>query len=78
MAIENSVPTVFDLCSSIVLGFSINNRRTRIKIDRNSVFDCHISPLRRQMAIENNSISNCFDLRSSIVLAFSIAAYPVC
>ena len=46
------------------------------KIARNSVFDCHLSPV-RQMAIEN-SFSNDFDLRSSIVLTFSIAAYPVC
>ena len=47
------------------------------KIDSNSVFDCHLSPVWRQMAIEN-SVSNDFYLRSSIVLAFSIAAYPVC
>ena len=53
------------------------------KIDRNSVFDCHLS---RLMAIENTG-DKCqsktlflliFDLRSSVVLAFSIAAYPVC
>ena len=43
---------------------------------RNSVFDCHISPGGRQMAIEN-SVSDYFYLRSSIVLTFSIAAYPV-
>ena len=42
------------------------------KIDRNSVFDCHLSPVWRQMAIEN-SVSNNFYLISSIVLAFSIA-----
>ena len=29
------------------------------KIARNSVFDCHLSPVRRQMAIEN-SVSNDF------------------
>ena len=29
------------------------------KIDRNSVFDCHLSPVRRQMTIEN-SVSNDF------------------
>ena len=34
------------------------------KIARNSVFDCHLSPVGRQMAIEN-SVSNDFDLRSS-------------
>ena len=29
------------------------------KITRNSVFDCHLSPIRRQMAIKN-SVSNNF------------------
>ena len=29
------------------------------KIDRNSVYDCHLSPVGRQMAIEN-SVSNDF------------------
>ena len=38
---------------------AINNRRMRIKIVRNSVFDCHLSPARRQMAIEI-SVSNDF------------------
>ena len=47
------------------------------KIDRNSVFDCQLSPVGRQMAIEN-SVSDDFYLRFSIVLTFSIAAYPVC
>ena len=47
------------------------------KIARNSVFDCHLSHDRRQIAIEN-SVSNDFYLRSSIILTFSIAAYPVC
>ena len=37
------------------------------KIARNSVFDCHLSPVRRQMTIEN-SVSNDFDLRSMIVI----------
>ena len=50
-------------------------------IDRNSVFDCHLSPVGRQKMTIENSISNLFDLhvRSSIVhiLTFSIAAYPV-
>ena len=46
------------------------------KIDIISVFDCHMSPVLRQMAIEN-SVSNYSDLSSSIVLTFSIAAYPV-
>ena len=33
------------------------------KIDRNSVFDCHLSPVWRQMAIKN-SVLTIFDLRS--------------
>ena len=44
------------------------------KIDRNSVYDCHLLPDWRQMAIENNVLT-IFDLRTSIVLTFSIAAY---
>ena len=54
-----------------------NNRRTRIKIARNNVCDCHLnlSPVGRQMTIAN-SVSNDSYLRSSIVLTFSIAAYP--
>ena len=56
----------------------INNRRKRIKkINRNSVFDCHLSPVGRQMAIKNTVSINIFYLHSSIVLAFSIAAYSV-
>ena len=47
------------------------------KIDRNSVFDCHLSPVERQMAMKN-PVSNDFDLHLLIVLTFSIAAYPVC
>ena len=47
------------------------------KIDRNSVFNCHLSAVGRQMAIEN-SVSNVFYIRSAIVLTLSIAAYPVC
>ena len=47
------------------------------KIAINSVFDCHLSPVGRQMAI-TNSISNDFYLHLSIVLVFLIAAYPVC
>ena len=46
------------------------------KVARNSVFDCHLSPVGRQMAIEN--LFMIFDLRLWIVLTFSIAAYPVC
>ena len=47
------------------------------KIARNSVFDCHLSPVGRQMPTEN-SVSNDFDLRLSTVLTFSFDAYPVC
>ena len=43
------------------------------KITRNCVFDCHLSPYGRQMAIEN-SVSDDFHLRSSIVFMFKIAA----
>ena len=55
---------------------TINERGS--KIARNSVFDCHLSPVGRQKTIEN-SVLTCLDLRLSIVLhvTFSIAAYPV-
>ena len=48
------------------------------KLVRNSVFDCHFSPVGRQMGIENY-VSNYFDLRLSIVhvFTFSTAAYLV-
>ena len=45
------------------------------KIVSNSVFDCHFSPVGRQMAIEN-SISNDFYPRSSIVLTFFDCRLP--
>ena len=56
-----------------------------MEIARNSVFDCHLSPVGRQMTIEKsgdkwqskNLFRMIFDLRSSIVLTFSIAGYPV-
>ena len=56
-----------------------------LEIARNSVFDCNLSPVERQMAIEKlgdkwqskTLFPTIFDLRSSIVLTFSIAAYPV-
>ena len=54
---------------------TIDERRS--KIDRNGVFDCHLSPKERQIAIEN-IVSNDFYLRPSIVLVLSIAAYPEC
>ena len=55
---------------------SFNNRRTRVKEARNNVYDCHLSPVGRQMTIEN-SIFTIFDLRASIVFTFLIATYPV-
>ena len=39
---------------------ALNNRQTRIKNLRNIVFNCHFSPIGRQMAIEN-SVSNDFE-----------------
>ena len=47
-----------------------------LKIARNSVFDCHLLPVWRQMAIKNY-VSNFFYLRSSKILAFSVASYPM-
>ena len=44
---------------------TIEERRS--KIDRNSVFDCHLSPHWRQMAIKNTIFISFFDPRSSIV-----------
>ena len=48
------------------------------KVARNSVFDCQLLPVGRQIAIKT-LLQTIFDLRSSIVhvLTFSIAAYPV-
>ena len=43
---------------------------------RNNVFVCHLSPVGRQMAIENSVSNDFFYLRSSIVLMFLIAADP--
>ena len=40
---------------------ALNNRRTRIKTARNSVFDCHLSPVGRQLAIENSVSITVFD-----------------
>ena len=54
----------------------LTNDERGSKIARNTVFDCHLSPVGRQMAIEN-SVSNDFDLLLSIVLTFSFAAYPL-
>ena len=46
------------------------------KTGRNGVFDCHLSPVGRQITIKN-SVSNYSDLRSTIILTFSNIAYPV-
>ena len=46
------------------------------KIDRNSVFDCHLSPTGDKWQSKTLFLL-IFDLRSSKVLAFTIAAYPV-
>ena len=54
---------------------TIDERRS--KIDRNSVFECHLSPVGRQMAIENSVSNDLFYLRLSKASTFSIAAYPV-
>ena len=56
-----------------------------MEIARNSVFDCHLSPVGRQTAIEKSGdkgqsktlFPTIFDLRSSIVLTFSLAACSV-
>ena len=53
---------------------TINERGSQIA--RNSVFTCHLSPVRQHMAIKD-SVYNDFYIRLSIVLTFSIAAYPV-
>ena len=53
------------------------------KIDRNGVFNCHLSPVWRQMANTGDKWQSktlfltIFDLRSLIALAFLIAVYPV-
>ena len=44
---------------------------------RNSIFDCHLSPFGRQMAMENSVSNYHFYLQSSIVLMFPIAVLPV-
>ena len=44
----------------------ILSRNVNKKIDRNSVFDCHLSPHWRQMTIETPFLS-VFDPRSSTV-----------
>ena len=56
-----------------------------MEIARNSVFDCHLSSVGRQMAMEKlgdkwqskTLFPTISHLRSWIVLTFSIAAYPV-
>ena len=55
--------------------FTMDERGSEIATT--SVFDCHLSPVGRVMAIKN-SVSNYFGLRTSIILTFLIAAYRVC
>ena len=55
---------------------ALNNRRTRIKIARNSVFDCLLS-LSGDKWQSKILFLTIIDLRSSIVLTFSIATYSV-
>ena len=49
-----------------------------LKIARNSVFDCHMSPQLGDKWQSKTLFLTIFYLRSSIVLLFLIAAYPVC
>ena len=56
---------------------ALNNRCSSIKIARNSVSDCHLSTVGRQMPIKK-SVSSYFYLSSPLVLTFLIAAYLVC
>ena len=77
----NLVPKLFlQFC---VYSFITPDRRQSKTIDElgskiagSSVFDCHLSPVGRQMAIEN-CVANDFNIRSTIVLTFSITSYPV-
>ena len=50
---------------------------TVFSINRNSVFDCHLSPHWRQMAIKNTFYRFLIRVRRLLIM-FSIAAYPVC
>ena len=51
--------------------------KCRSKIVRNRVFDCHLSPFGRQMAIKNTVSSDFFISIGRLLRGFSIAAYPV-
>ena len=51
--------------------------KCRSKIVRNRVFDCHLSPNWRQMAIKNTVSSDFFISIRRLLRAFSIAVYPV-
>ena len=55
---------------------ALYNRRTRIKIARNSVFNFHLSPTGDKWQSKTMFLT-IFDLRPSIVLTFSIADYTV-
>ena len=82
---EDVLLTLSLLAATLVHGLTPGRRQSKMllangesesKIARNSVFDCHLSPVGRQMAIKN-SVSNYFYLHSLIVLRFVNAAYPV-
>ena len=90
-----------DDCKTNMTNNTLDNRQSKTllaideresKIDRDNAFFYHLSPERRQMAIENSVSSDfisrdkwqsktlfltIFGLRSPIALTFSIAAYPV-
>ena len=51
-------------------------RRMLIKIATNRVFDCHLSPEWRQIAIKTLFLAILIRVRR-LIRAFSIAAYPV-
>ena len=55
----------------------LNIDKCRSKIVRNRVFDCHLSPDWRQMAIKNTVSSDFFISICRLLRAFSIAVYPV-
>ena len=48
---------------------ALNNGRSRIKIDRNSVYDCHLSPDWQQMAIKN-TVS--IDFLSTFIISINV------
>ena len=53
---------------------TIDERRS--KIDKNSVFDCHLSPVERQLVIKN-SVSNDFLSMFIDSISLLISTFPV-